>query len=121
MFLATTNKPQRLLHLSYIAHVSMAELDRGHEELKGLLMEFPTGFRLLADLGRLDSIDLGAVEIIGKTMELLEQHGLELIVRVIPDPSKDIGFKIIGIFHYKKLPRIITCETMEEAARALGL
>ena len=121
MFLATTNKPRRLLQLSYVAHVSMAELEHGHDELKGLLMEFPTGFRVLVDLARLDSIDLGAVEIIGRTMELLEQNGLELVVRVMPDPSKDIGFKIIGIFHYKKLPRIIICETMEEAARALGL
>jgi hypothetical protein len=121
MFLATTNRPKRLLHLCYIGFVNVAELERGYEELKGLLAEFPSGFRLLADLGRLESVDLEAVEIIGKTMELLEQRGLELIVRVVPDPSKDFGFKIIAIFHYKNRPRTVVCETMVEAARALGL
>jgi hypothetical protein len=121
MFLATTNRPQRLLQVSYIHHVTVPELERGYEELKLLLAEFPAGYRLLVDWGRLESMDPAAVDIIGRTMELLEQHGLELIVRVIPDPSKDIGLKIIGIFHYHSKPRIIICETMEEAAQKLGL
>jgi len=86
-----------------------------------LLAEFPEGFRMLADLGRLESMDIACEEIIGKTMEMLEQHGLELVVRVIPDPSKDIGLKIIGLFHYSKKMRIVTCKTMGEAANVLGL
>jgi len=121
MFLATTNKARRLLHLSYIQNVTVAEVERGYEDLKLLLPEFPAGFRLLADLGRVQSVDLGCVEIIGRTMELMDQHGLELVVRVVPDPSKDFAFKIIGIFHYPSQPRIISCESMEEAAQALGL
>jgi hypothetical protein len=121
MILTTINKPRRLLHISYIQTVNIADLERGYEELKSLLGEFPTGFRLLADFCCLESMDPAAVDVIGRTMELLEQHGLEIVVRVIPDPSKDIGFKIIGIFHYKNVPRIVVCETMMEAARVLGL
>ena len=121
MFLATTNQAQRLLHISYIQNVSVAELERGYEGLNRLLAEFPAGFRLLVDLGRLESIDLAGVDVIGRTMELLDQHGLELVVRVIPDPAKDIGFQIIGIFHYANKPRTVICETMVEAARILGL
>ena len=121
MFLATTNRHRRLLQLSYVHHVSVAELERGYEELKLLLPEFSAGYRLLVDLGRLESFDPAAVDIIGRIMELLEQNGLELVVRVIPDPSKDIGLKIIGIFHYHSKPRIVICETMAEAARILGL
>ena len=121
MFLATINKPQRLLQLSYIQNVTVAEMERGYEGLKPLLAEFTDGFRLLADLGRVDSVDLACVDIIGRTMELMDQHGLELVVRVVPDPAKDFGFKIIGIFHYPSNPPIVSCTTMEEAARALGL
>ncbi len=121
MFLATTNKARRLLHLSYVDQVTVAELERGYPEVVALLAAFPDGFDMLADLGRLASMDIACEEIIGKTMEMLEQRGLERVVRVIPDPSKDIGLKIIGLFHYSKKIRIVTCKTMAEAARALEL
>ena len=119
--LATTNHVRRLLHLSYIEKVTVAELERGYPEVVALLAEFPDGFRMLADLGRLESMDLDCEEIIGRTMEMMEQHGLEQVVRVIPDSSKDIGLNIIGMFHYSKKVRIVNCETMVEAAKALGL
>ncbi len=121
MFLATANKAQRLLHLSYVHNVTVADMERGYEELKPMLAEFTDGFRLLSDLGRVESVDIACLDIIGRTMELMDQHGLELIARVVPDPAKDFGFKIIGIFHYPSNPPIISCVTMEEAARALGL
>lgn len=121
MFLATTNKARRLLHLSYIQNVTAAELERGYPEVLALLAEFPDGFQLLADLGRLESMDIACAEIIGRTMEMLEQHGLKRVVRVIPDPSKDIGLNIIGLFHYSKKIRIVTCQKMVEAAKVLGL
>jgi hypothetical protein len=42
-------------------------------------------------------------------------------VRVIPDPTKDIGFNILARFHYRRNPRITNCETMMEAAKLLSL
>ena len=121
MFLATTNPARRLLHLSYIQTVSVEELQRGYQDVTALLAEFPDGFSMLADLGRLESMDVACADIIGQTMEMMEQHGLERVVRVIPDPSKDIGLNIIGMFHYSKRIRIVTCQTMVEAASVLGL
>ena len=121
MFLATTNKARRLLYLSYINTVSVAELERGYDELKKLLPEFTDGFQMLADLGRLESMDVACAEIIGKTMELLDRGGVAMIVRVIPDSSKDIGLNILSIFHYPNNPRIVTCQTMAEAAQVLAL
>lgn len=99
----------------------MKHLQRGDQDVGTVLMEFPNGFRMLADLGRLESMDVACAGILGKTMELMDQHGVELVVRVIPDPSKDIGLNIIGMFHYSKKIRIVTCQTMVEAAKALGL
>jgi hypothetical protein len=54
-------------------------------------------------------------------MELCDQHGVGLVVRVIPDPAKDIGFNLLSIFHYPHHPRAVTCKTMSEAARLLSI
>ena len=56
MLLVTINKPHRLLHLNYIGKVTVAELDRGLEEMKSMLTEFKDGFRVLADLDRLEQL-----------------------------------------------------------------
>jgi hypothetical protein len=121
MFLVTTNKVKRLLHLSYIGNVGMEDLRRGINDVAALIAELPADFQVLADLGRLESMDENCVEEIGKVMELFEQHGVGLIVRLIPDPTKDIGFNIISAFHYHSRPRTVTCETMEEAVKVLSL
>ena len=121
MFLVTINKPRRLIYFSYIGHVGVEELQRQSGDLEAQLAELPAGFQLLADLSRLESMDIACVPEIGKAMELLERHHVGLIVRVVPDPGKDIGFNIISAFHYKNRPRTATCETMEQAARLLSL
>jgi hypothetical protein len=41
------------------------------------------------------------------------------VVRVIPDPHRDIGLQIMSYFHYKGDVRIVTCETLAEAAKTL--
>jgi anti-anti-sigma regulatory factor len=120
MILTTINKSRKLLFINYIGIVTAAEFERGYEELKVLLAELPNGFRLLVDYCRLESMDMAGIDALGRTMELLEQHGVELVVRVIPDPSKDIGIKIISIFHYKNAPRMVVCQNMLQAAQALG-
>ena len=121
MFLAMTNKAKRLLYFGYIQQVRAKDLQRGLEEMPALLADLPSGFRLLVDLARLESMDPACSPYIGKLMELCDQHGVGLVVRVIPDPAKDIGFSILSIFHYQHRPQAVTCETMAEAARLLSL
>jgi hypothetical protein len=121
MFLATTSKAKGLMHMSYIGHVTAAELRRNHNDVVALLAEMPAGFKMLVDLGRLDSMDTDCVEELGKMMDLLDQHGMKQVVRVIPDPTKDIGFKILEVFHYPHHPRTINCKTIIEAAKFLSL
>ena len=121
MFLATSNKAKGLLHISYIGHVNAADFQREHENVLALLADLPASFKMLVDLDRLESMDTDCVDELGKIMELLDQRGLEQVVRVIPDPSKDIGFNILARFHYHHNPRITNCETMIEAAKLLEL
>jgi hypothetical protein len=121
MFLATMNKPKGLLHLSFIQRVKVDELKRGLEELHVLLADLPPGFRLLTDLGRLDSMDIGCAKEIGRIMELCERSGAATVVRLVPDPHKDIGLNILYLFHYEHRPRVVTCQNMAEAAAPLSL
>lgn len=121
MFLATSNKAKRLLHFSYIGHMDAASLEREHDNVVALLAELPAGFKMLVDLGHMESMGTDCLEELGKIMELLDRHGLEQVVRVIPDPTKDIGFNILARFHYHNNPRMNNCETMAEAVRLLAL
>jgi len=57
----------------------------------------------------------------GRVMELIAQAGVGMVVRVIPDPSKDIGMNILTIFHYPPGLHVATCRNLTEAAGALGL
>jgi anti-anti-sigma regulatory factor len=121
VFLATTNKANKLLVLTYIGHVRTEELRRGRESARLLLADLKPGFRILADFERMDRMDTSAAQELGKMMEEADEKGVETIVRVIPHPSQDIGLNILAMFHYKRQLQMVTCKTMEEAAKVLGL
>lgn len=121
MFLVTTNKSKRLLHLSFIGHVSVEDLQRGSKDIVELIADWPAGLHLLGDLERLQSMDADCVQELGKNMELLDRHGVELVVRVVPHATQDIGFNILMVFHYRNRPRVVTCQTIAEAAKVLSL
>jgi hypothetical protein len=121
MFLATSNKSRHLLHLSYIGNVGVKDLQQGRKDVIALLADLPAGVKVLVDVDRLEFMDIDCVGELGQMMELLDSHGMAMVVRVIPDPSKDIGFNILARFHYKRNPRIVNCKTMIEAARLLEL
>lgn len=121
MVLVTASRPNRLLYLSFIGRVEVEELSRAQTEIASALEELSPGFRLLTDFDRLESVALNGTTEIGKVMELCDQKGVSLVVRVIPEPSKDIGMNILALFHYHRRPRIVTCASMLEARQALSL
>ena len=121
MVLATINKPKQLLFLSFIGDVQVPDVVRGREEVAALLAELESGFRVLANLGSLHSISTDCAPEIGKVMELCDQKGVSMVVRVIPDRTKDIGLGILTHFHYRHPPRTATCADMVEAVKLLSL
>jgi len=121
MVLATSNKARQLLCVSYVERVGAGDLDRSREDVNTLLAELGPGFRLLADLSRLDVMETACATELGQFMDLMDQSGVSQVVRVIPDPKKDIGMNILTILHYRHRPRVVTCSTMTEAAQELGL
>jgi anti-anti-sigma regulatory factor len=121
MLLVTSNKSKQLLYIRYIGHVRLDEFQSAREDLTAQLGELSPGFHLLADFSQLESMGLDCTPELGRMMELIGQAGVGLVVRVIPDPSKDIGMNILTVFHYPHRLRVVTCQNLTDAARALGL
>jgi hypothetical protein len=121
MVLVTSNKARRLLYISYIGRVRPADFTRQQPDMEALMAELPPDFRVLANFSELEAMDLECMVEIGRTMELVDRSGVGLIVRVLPDPAKDIGLNIFSIFHYPHRPQIATCRSTMEAIELLGL
>ena len=117
--MATSNKARQLLYTSYIRRVRAEEVRAGREETRTLIHELRPGFCSLVDLTQFESMDADAVPELTKIMDLLAESGVGTVVRVIPDPSKDIGLKILSMFHYPRELKVFTCESMAEAAKYL--
>jgi hypothetical protein len=50
-------------------------------------------------------------------MDVANKHGIGAVVRVIPDPTLDIGLQIMSLFHYGHSVQMATCETVEQAMK----
>jgi len=86
-----------------------------------LIADCPASFRLLTDLGRLESMDLACATELGRIMDLCAEKGAGKVVCVVPDPRRDIGLSIIALFHYRHRVRVATCKSVGEAADLLSL
>ena len=119
MFEVTVDKSANLLKVSYAGKVGVEEAREGKERVLFLLGELHQGFRMLTDLRELSSMDLACAPFIEQVMDACDDAGIKMVVRIIPDPHKDIGLNIMSLFHYRRGVRIVTCKTLEEAQSAL--
>jgi anti-anti-sigma regulatory factor len=108
-----------LVRVDFAGHVSAAEAKAGATEVERRLPQLRAGFSVLVDLTDLQSMDLDCVPHLAKIMDLFKAHGVGLVVRVDPDPAKDIGFNILSVIHYRGKVPVVVCNTIAEAARAL--
>lgn len=120
MFTIEFDQPRNLLVIRYSDHVEPVETERALGEMRLALESVESGFRLLADLTALRSMDLACAPHIESAMDLCNGKGVSDVVRIIPDPRKDIGMQIMSYFHYGGDVRIVTCESAEEAMKLLG-
>jgi len=113
-------EPERnLVVIRFCGHVGPSDVRRYLEEARAALADIQPGFRLLADLTDLEMMDVACAPYIRQVMDLLNEKGITAVVRVIPDPTLDIGLQIMSLFHYGHDVHIITCRTLEEAMRKL--
>ena len=119
MFTVSADSKRNLLTIRFEDYVSAADLKEGVKKIEAALAELRPGFQLLTDLSGLYEMEFEASATIKKVMDLCRQAGIARVVRVIPDPKKDIGFNIMSYFHYKRGVGIVTCESLGEAIKAL--
>ena len=120
MFQIETDKAKNLLHFIFSGHVTPEETRRWREQLCKFVVTMQPGFTLLTDMSALDVMDLECAPDIEWSMEALDEAGIARVVRIIPDPRKDIGFNIMSHFHYRRSVAFVTCDTMEEALKILA-
>ena len=120
MIKVETDVERNLLTVTDCGHVVPSDFDQAMGDLQTALGHLPPGFRLLTDLGGLESMDFSCAPLIDTVMDLTNARGVTTVVRIVPDPKKDIGFRVMSYFHYAPEVNIVTCETVEEAMRALG-
>ena len=120
MFKVEADKTAKLMTMTFAQRVEPKELQDAVPTVKALLADLPAGFSLLSDMSRLETMDPACLNFIKDNMDRMNERGIARVVRVIPDPHKDIGLNILSLFHYRRGVRIITCETLNEAKAALA-
>jgi hypothetical protein len=103
------------LKISFSGHVDEDDAKRSIPQVRAVLANPQPGFSMLTDLTGLDKMDLACEPYIDQIMDACNEKGVALIIRVIPDPHKDIGFNVMSLFHYRRGVRIITHQSLEEA------
>ena len=91
------------------------------EQCEALISKMRPEFTVVVDLAELETMELDCVPYLTNLMDRYLAAGVGKVVRVIPDPNKDIGFNLLSLTHYRGRVPILTCETRAEADRALGL
>ena len=121
MISVEANVPKKLLEIRYGGVVQAEETEKGLEQLRASLGRLEAGFRVLVDLTALELMDVKYAPFVKKAMDLCNEKGASMVVRVIPDPHRDIGMAIMSIFHYRGDVRIFTCETLGQAEELLRI
>jgi hypothetical protein len=65
-------------------------------------------------------MDSSAATHIAEIMDAIAKKQVGLVIRVVPDPHKDIGLNILSQFHYGPEVQIVTFETLADALQSLS-
>jgi len=119
MYKATHDKMHNIITVKIWEDFNVEQAEALHTHLEQVMPRCKKGFRLLTDLSLLENMEQEAYRTIEKSMELFNQHGVSKVIRVIPDPAKDIGFNIMSLFHYSSGVKIHTYQSIKEAQKYL--
>ena len=120
MVFVETDPARQLIVVRYGGHITPAEVQKALQGARAAVARLEKGFRLLVDLTELEKMDLACAPFIEKMMDLCQEKGVAEVVRVIPDPTRDIGMGIMSHFHYGSGVSIVTCSTLADALKLLS-
>ena len=119
MYSVEADKSKRLVVISTVGRVTKEEAKQAAQRVRDILKDFAAGFRVLADFRWLESMDTAAARHVAEIMDTLTEKQVALVIRVMPDPHKDIGLNILSQFHYGPEIQITTFETLADALQSL--
>ena len=120
MYSVEVDRSKRLIVISALQHVTAQEVQQVALEVRKQLETVAPGIRALTDFRWLKSMDSGAAPHIADIMDALREKQVSSVIRVMPDPHKDIGLNILSQFHYDSKMRITTFETLADALQVLS-
>ena len=119
-FDALVDPARNLVRTRFSGNITGAGMQEAVIKVETLLPNLKPGFTALTDFSQVVSMDLDCVPHLTKIMDLCRAHGIGTIIRVLPEPSRDIGINLLSVVHYRGKVRRMTVETLEEAERALS-
>jgi hypothetical protein len=120
MFLVEIDTTKRFVVISVAGQVAADEVRDAAQRVREIVEDVAPGFVALADFRWLDSMESGAAPFIAEIMDALAEKKVSAVVRVVPDPHKDIGLNILSQFHYGPEINLMTFETLADAVQALA-
>lgn len=111
---------QNLFVIRYCGRIGPDQTAQCAEEVKVALAGVKLGFRLLVDLTDLESMKVSCAPDIRNIMDMCNQKGVAEVVRVTPDPKRDIGLQIMSQFHYRSDVHVTTCSDLDDAIKRLA-
>src|SRR5436309_12244187 len=120
MYAVELDRSKRLLVISAARKVTAEEANTAAQRIREVLQDVAPGFRVLADFRWLESMDSAAAPHIAEIMDALAEKNVASVMRVMPNPHKDIGLNILSQFHYGANVKIATFETLADALQNLA-
>ena len=119
MYSVESDRSKRLLVISAAGQVTKKEVETVALRVREIINEVTPGFRVLTDFRWLERMDPAAAVPLAEIMDALAAKDVAAVVRVVPDPRKDIGLNILSQFHYGPQIKLATFESLAEALSAL--
>jgi hypothetical protein len=111
---------RKILRTRFRGIVRPEHVTLGVHHLQKQLPKLGSGFVLVTDLSDLESMEIDCVAGVARMMDICFAAGLARVIRIIPDPEKDIGFNLLALVHYRRRIPTLTCKTREEAEKELA-
>ena len=108
---------QKFIRLRYQGIVLADHIEAVLPRLEESISRVGPGFVLVTDLTGLESMHLDCVPHVTRIMDLCLGAGMAKVIRIIPDPAKDIGLNLLSLVHYRGRVPTVTFGSREEATR----
>ena len=119
MYSVESDRSKRLVVISAAGRVTKKEVESVLLRVREIMKDVTPGFRVLTDFRWLERMDPAAAAPLAEIMDALAEKDVAAVVRVVPDPHKDIGLNILSQFHYGPQIKLVTFESLAEALSAL--